>query len=120
VSEFGRVSLGVSVSVFWDGVVENCKHRTLLMLIYSAGLRLNELIKLRVDDIKIDRKEIFIYYGKGKKDRITILADKMIIQLKTYLKEFKPSYWLIEGADGGCYSARSVQATPSQKVCKLI
>jgi len=90
--------------------VENCKHRTLLMLIYSAGLRLNELIKLRVDDIKIDRKEIFIYSGKGKKDRITILADKMIIQLKTYLKEFKPSYWLIEGADGGCYSARSVQA----------
>ena len=78
--------------------------------IYSAGLRLNELIKLRVDDIKIDRKEIFIYSGKGKKDRITILADKMIIQLKTYLKEFKPSYWLIEGADGGCYSARSVQA----------
>jgi integrase/recombinase XerD len=88
----------------------NTKHKTILMLIYSAGLRLNELIQLRNDDLNIERKEIFIHSGKGKKDRMTILADKMTTQLKTYLKEYQPKYWLIEGADGGIYSARSVQA----------
>ncbi|MCK6610944.1 MAG: site-specific integrase [Bacteroidia bacterium] len=87
----------------------NEKHKTILMLIYSAGLRLNELLQLRKDDIHTGRKEIFIKSGKGKKDRISILADKMTTQLKLYLKEYKPRYWLIEGAEGGPYSARSVQ-----------
>ena len=70
----------------------NEKHKTILMLIYSAGLRLNELLQLRKDDIHTERKEIFIKSGKGKKDRISILADKMTTQLKLYLKEYKPRY----------------------------
>ncbi|MCK6611043.1 MAG: tyrosine-type recombinase/integrase [Bacteroidia bacterium] len=59
---------------------------------------------------RVVQKEIFIHSGKGKKDRITILADRMTTQFKTYLKEYKPKYWPIEGVEGGTYAARNVQA----------
>jgi len=90
--------------------VRNQKHRTILMLIYSGGLRIGESIRLRKEDIFFDRKTIFIKAGKGKKDRYTVLSDKMIVQLKDYLESYQPAYWLFEGQDGGQYSARSIQA----------
>ncbi len=90
--------------------VDNLKHKCILMLIYSAGLRLGELISLRVDDINVSQKNVFVKAGKGKKDRRTLLSDKMILYLNRYLKEYKPQYWLFEGMEGGQYSPRSVQA----------
>ena len=54
------------------------------MLIYSAGLRFGESIRLRKDDIRYDRRSIFIKGGKGKKDRYTIISDKMIVLLRNY------------------------------------
>lgn len=90
--------------------VDNLKHKCILMLIYSAGLRLGELTQLRIDDINTAQKSVFVKAGKGKKDRRTLLSDKMILFLNRYLKEYKPQYWLFEGMDGGQYSPRSVQA----------
>lgn len=90
--------------------VENLKHRCILMLIYSAGLRLGELVQLRRIDIHYERKQIFVFGGKGKKDRYTVLADRSARILKKYLAEYDPDYWLFEGQDGGAYSRRSVQA----------
>lgn len=90
--------------------VENVKHRCILMLIYSGGLRLSELTRLRRVDIHYDRKQIFVFGGKGKKDRYTVLADRCARFLKTYLAEYDPDYWLFEGQNGGVYSVRSVQA----------
>ncbi|MFN0213943.1 MAG: tyrosine-type recombinase/integrase [Saprospiraceae bacterium] len=90
--------------------VDNLKHRCILMLIYSAGLRLGELTKLRLTDIQADEHRIFVRDGKGKKDRCTILAGKTETLLRSYLACYSPVHWLFEGADGGAYSDRSVQA----------
>lgn len=98
--------------------VDNLKHRCILMMIYSGGLRLSEACRLRVMDIHIDRNEIFIHAAKGKKDRFTTLSDRMLVQLKLYLEEYKPDYWLFEGQTGGAYSTRSVQAILRRAVKK--
>lgn len=88
--------------------VDNLKHKTILLTIYSAGLRLNELINLRIKDIDIDRKSIFVKDAKGKKDRRTILSDNLVKYLNEYLPKYKPRTWLFEGQDGEQYSDSSV------------
>lgn len=88
---------------------ENLKHKAILYTIYSAGLRISELINLRISDIRSDEGYLFIKGAKGKKDRHTILSPILLEMLRNYYKEFKPAYWLFEGADGGNYSATSIQ-----------
>lgn len=88
---------------------KNLKHKAVLYTIYSAGLRLGELIRLRITDIRSDDGYLFIKDSKGKKDRHTILSPYLLEILRAYYKEYKPSYWLFEGQDGGQYSQRSVQ-----------
>jgi site-specific recombinase XerD len=89
---------------------ENLKHKAILTLIYSAGLRIGELINLKIKDIDSARKQIRITQGKGNKDRYTLLSPKTLELLRTYFKEYKPKVFLFEGTEGGPYSARSVQA----------
>ena len=89
---------------------KNLKHRCILVLIYSAGLRLSELTRLRIMDIRTDARTIQVKGGKGKKDRNTVLSEKALGILQEYLHFYKPVYWLFEGQDGGQYSNRSVQA----------
>ncbi len=88
---------------------QNTKHKCVLMLIYSAGLRLGELVNLKTHDIDPDRMRVFVHAGKGKKDRYTLLSKKAMLHLQGYLKECTPSDWLFEGQDGGQYSKSSVQ-----------
>lgn len=88
---------------------KNLKHKAMLYTLYSAGLRLGELIRLRIDDIRSDDGYIFIKGAKGKKDRHTILSEALLALLRDYYKLHKPSYWLFEGQEGGQYSATSVQ-----------
>jgi integrase/recombinase XerD len=87
----------------------NLKHRSILMTIYSAGLRVSEVVNLRKADILTARGQIFIRSGKGKKDRYTLLSEKLKPLLEEYLNTYNPSYWLFEGQDHGQYSVRSVQ-----------
>ena len=89
--------------------VNNLKHRTILTLIYSAGLRIGESVALRKADVNTDRKSVFIKGGKGKKDRYSVLSDKMMGLLEEYVQVYHPDYWLFEGQDGGRYSTRSIQ-----------
>ncbi|MEM7375006.1 MAG: site-specific integrase [Bacteroidota bacterium] len=89
--------------------VENLKHKTILMLIYSAGLRIGESIRIRIEDINFERKSVFIKAGKGKKDRYSVLSEKVAGVLQTYLTEYRPDYWLFEGQEGGQYSSSSIQ-----------
>lgn len=89
---------------------DNPKHQCILMLIYSAGLRLNELIQLRLPDLQPEQQRLFVYGGKGKKDRCTLLSPKVWQQLQQYIEIYAPVEWVFEGQDGGQYSARSVQA----------
>jgi len=89
--------------------VKNLKHRCILMLIYSAGLRLGESVNVRLDDLLVDRRQIFIKGGKGKKDRYVILSDKLFASITEYRQIYRPQYWLFEGLNGDRYSPRSVQ-----------
>lgn len=90
--------------------VQNLKHKTVLSMIYSAGLRLGEVIEMKLNDIDSKRMLIRIVRGKGKKDRYVMLSEKLLILLREYYKEYKPKVYLFEGQKGDKYSARSVQA----------
>lgn len=89
--------------------VDNLKHRCILMLIYSAGLRLSELIALERRDLAVERGQLVVRGGKGNKDRITLLSRKALAIVDEYLIQYKPERNLFEGPDGGPYSPRSVQ-----------
>ncbi|RYG03278.1 MAG: recombinase XerD [Chitinophagaceae bacterium] len=88
---------------------ENIKHKAMLMTCYSAGLRVSELLSLKISDIDGARKQIRISQSKGKKDRYTLLADKALTLLREYVREYRPKEWLFEGYKGEEYSARSLQ-----------
>jgi integrase/recombinase XerD len=75
----------------------NIKHRTMLALIYSCGLRRSELLNLKPTDIDSKRNLIIVRAAKGKKDRIVPLSDKILPMLRDYYKTFKPKTWLFEG-----------------------
>lgn len=98
--------------------VENLKHRAILMLIYSAGLRIGESVKIRREDINLDRKTVFIIAGKGKKDRYSVLSNKVVEVLKMYIKVHEPYYWLFEGQYGEQYSTSSIQKIFRRAVAK--
>ena len=66
--------------------VENIKHKAILMLVYSSGLRVGEVVKLKPEDIDSNRKIIHIRGAKGRKDRYTMLSDKILETLREYWK----------------------------------
>lgn len=76
---------------------DNIKHKSILYTIYAAGLRLSELLNLRIEDIHSHDGYIFVKGGKGKKDRRTVLSERLLILLRRYYKIDKPAYWLFEG-----------------------
>lgn len=76
---------------------QNLKHKTFLMLVYSAGLRVGEAHRMRVRDLLFSRKMLFVRQAKGAKDRYSILNDTVIKQLQLYLKVYRPSNWLFCG-----------------------
>ena len=88
----------------------NLKHRAVIAMIYSSGMRISELIKLKVNDINIDRRQVIIKQAKGRKDRIVILADSMIPLIMNYIQTYKPTDYFIEGQSGKQYSANSVRS----------
>ena len=89
--------------------VQNIKHKAILLTIYSAGLRISEAINLKVADIDSKRKMIIIKGAKGKKDRNSLLSEKLLIILREYFKEHKPKVWLFEGPQEEQYSESSIQ-----------
>jgi len=89
--------------------VDNLKHRCILMLVYSAGLRLGEVINLRLLELQPEQNRLFVRGGKGKKDRCTLLSEKVWELLQQYIQIHQPLEWLFEGQTGGQYSERSVQ-----------
>ncbi|RXG25442.1 tyrosine-type recombinase/integrase [Leeuwenhoekiella marinoflava] len=87
----------------------NLKHRTILALLYSAGLRIGELLALRCDAIDLDRMQIHIKQGKGRKDRTVKLAQTIVPLLLNYMESYGPTHYLIPGRDGQKYSAGSIR-----------
>jgi site-specific recombinase XerD len=87
----------------------NKKHKSMLMLAYSAGLRVSEIVALKIRDVDSDRMCLNIKCAKGKKDRIVPLSPILLEALRAYFREFRPKEYLFEGANGGMYAIRSVQ-----------
>lgn len=86
------------------------KHRFLLALTYSSGLRMNEVRMLKIADIDLDRKQIHVRQGKGKKDRYVILSQLIASKFPFYLASVRPEVYLFEGeTQGKPMGARSIQ-----------
>jgi site-specific recombinase XerD len=84
------------------------KHKCILSLMYSSGLRIGELLSLKLEDIDSKRMLVRVNQGKGKRDRLTLLSEKVLLDLRTYFIQYKPKTWLFESPDGNKYSATSV------------
>lgn len=90
--------------------IDNLKHRAIIILIYSAGLRISEAAQLKIEDIDSSRKLIHIKGAKGKKDKYTILSNITLELLRQYFKMYRPENWLFEGQKGeGHIAVRSIQ-----------
>jgi integrase/recombinase XerD len=85
--------------------VGNLKHRVLLKTIYSAGLRVGEAISLKPEHIESDssRMVIRVAQGKGRKDRYTILSEKLLRELREYWQKYSPKSWLFPGRKTGSH-----------------
>lgn len=99
-------------------VTSNLKHKTLLALIYSSGLRISEAINMKITDIDSQRMLIHVKNAKGKKDRYTLLSTKVLELLKEYYSIYTPTIFIFEGQFGEQYSSRSAQAVLHQSVRK--
>jgi site-specific recombinase XerD len=89
-------------------MTKNLKHRCMISLLYSAGLRRGELLNLKIADIDSQRMVIKVVMGKGNKDRFTLLGEKMLSALREYYRQYRPSTYLFEGPAGQQYSGSSV------------
>lgn len=97
----------------------NVKHKTMLSLIYSCGLRCGELLALQPIHIDSKRNIVLLKNSKGKKDRIAPLSPKILEMLRNYYKVYKPSIYLFEGqTKGQQYDARSLQQVLKQALQK--
>ncbi len=99
-------------------VISNIKHRVIIMLIYSAGLRVSEAASLKIKDIDSSRGLIRISQSKGNKDRLTLLSGITLKTLREYYMLYKPEVWLFPGQDDNTHiSVRSIQNI-FNKACK--
>ena len=98
----------------------NIKHKVMLSLIYSCGLRRSELLNLKPLDIDSKRNIVIIRQSKGKKDRITPLSPKILELLRAYYKEYRPVKYLFEGQEAGTmYSEQSLQKVLKMALVKV-
>jgi len=98
--------------------VSNLKHKTLLCLIYSAGLRIGECLSLQAKDIDSGRMMIHVRNAKGRKDRYVPLSENILQLLRTYYKIYRPTDFLFEGKYGGAYSQSSCRSILRQAKSK--
>jgi len=86
----------------------NLKHKCIISLLYSAGLRRSELINLKITDVLSGSMQLKISNSKGNKDRYVGLSKHLLYLLRNYFLEYKPRKWLIEGQNGNRYSGESI------------
>jgi integrase/recombinase XerD len=89
--------------------IDNLKHKTIISLIYSAGLRISEAVNLKMQNVDSHRMTIKIVDSKNNRDRYVTLSNKVLILLGEYHKTYQPVIYIFEGQKGGKYSTRSIQ-----------
>ena len=92
--------------------IDNIKHKSILSMIYSVGLRRSELLNMKLSDIDSHRMQIVVDQGKGKKDRYLPLSEALLELLREYFRKERPNHFLFEGVRGQSYSSTSVR-----KIC---
>lgn len=88
---------------------DNLKHRLILKLCYGMGLRVSEIVNLKIGDIDGQRMQVLVSRGKGKKDRYVNLPETILKELRLYDAAYHPQKYLFEGQYGGAYAVRSAQ-----------
>ncbi|MFD1615807.1 tyrosine-type recombinase/integrase [Gelatiniphilus marinus] len=89
---------------------ENIKHKAILATIYGLGLRISEAVNLKVNNIDSQRMLVHIHNAKGKKDRVVMLPESLLVLLRLYFKAYKPNVYLFEGQQkSASYSASSIR-----------
>lgn len=91
------------------GEIGNLKHRAMLRLTFSVGLRVGELLSLRICDVDGNRKQLKVCAAKGNKDRFLPISDDTLEMLRNYFRAYRPKVYLFEGQNGGKYSSTSVR-----------
>jgi len=100
-------------------IIQNIKHRTLLLMLYSTGMRLSEIAALKIADIDSQQMRIKVVAGKGKKDRFTLLSQNMLYELRAYYLLYRPVNFLFNGSKKASkYSERSIQHIVSMALAK--
>ena len=99
-------------------VTVNLKHRTILALMYSAGLRIGEVIRLELKDLDIDRRQIVVRQSKGRKDRHVMMAESLLPLILNYINSYRPGKLVFAGGNGGHYSPGSIRAF-LRRSCRL-
>jgi site-specific recombinase XerD len=90
--------------------IENIKHKAILTLAFSVGLRVSEIVNLKIEDIDSKRMIIHIKNAKGRKDRVVPLSQKVLELLREYFKEYRPKEYLFNGQNSNQYSIGSCQS----------
>ena len=96
----------------------NQKHLLMLQLCYGMGLRVSEIVNLKIEHINSGNMLVLIAGAKGKKDRYTNLPESVLVLLRVYYKTYRPKDYLFEGQYGGAYTVRSVQSVFKQAMAK--
>lgn len=112
----------MSVQEVYDviNVFKNVKHKTLIILLYSTGMRLSEIANLKIADIDSNLMRIKIVDGKGKKDRFVPLSQLVLLQLRSYYLQYKPEIYLFNGArKAKKYAVRTIQHILQNTLAKI-
>jgi len=118
-SKLPQVMLPQEIMKLIEGV-QNLKHRTILMLLYSTGMRVSEITNCRIADIDSTNMRIKIVQGKGAKDRFTILSHQVLLELRAYYIIYKPKEYLFNGyRPAKRYSVRSIQHLMQKALIKI-
>ena len=99
-------------------ITTNLKHKSIIMLLYSGGLRLSEVVNLKITDIDSNSMTITIRQAKGKKERQVMLSESFLLIFRQYCLKYQPSCYLFEGQNNLQYSGRSIQQIVKQSALK--
>lgn len=99
-------------------LTDNLKHKVIICLLYSAGLRLSELLYLKINDIDIPNKIIHIHQAKDKNERTVMLSPTLLEKLQQYYQKYNPKQYVFEGQSGEVYTGKSVQQVVKQAAAK--
>ncbi len=107
------------IKILIDGV-KNLKHRTIIMLLYSTGMRLGEVARVKIADIDSGNMRIKVVQGKGAKDRYTILSQQVLAELRAYYIIYKPKEYLFNGSRPGApMSMRNIQHLVQKSLAQI-